>query len=339
VQLKRLGRTGLKVTEICMGTMTFGNQAPEEIAHAILDRALEAGVNFIDTADIYPVPGSIKTAGRTEEVVGRWLKGKRQRVVLATKCGNRVGPEPNDQGLSRQHILDAVDASLRRLQTDYIDLYQVHRPDPETPLEETMRALDDLVRWGKVRYIGCSNFEAWRLCKALWISDRLHLSRFESVQPPYSLLARGIEPELLPLCSEEGVGVITYSPLAGGLLTGKYRRDQPPPEGTRFALDVPTGPLYRDRYWHDRMFAAVERVKEVAQACGVTPVQLSIAWLLHQSAVTSIILGATRLEHLEEGLKALELKLDSATIEALDAVAAPEASPPQPTARERGALR
>ena len=323
MQLKRLGRTGLKVTEICMGTMTFGNQAPEEIAHAILDRALEAGVSFIDTADIYPVPGSVKTAGRTEEVVGRWLKDKRHRIVLATKCAARVGPGPNDEGSSRQHILDAIDASLRRLQTDYVDLYQIHWPDTDTPLEETVRALDDLVRWGKVRYIGCSNFEAWRLCKALWISDRLRLSRFESVQPPYSLLARGIERELLPLCAAEGVGTITYSPLAGGLLTGKYRRDQPPPEGTRFALDYPTGPLYRERYWHERLFDAVERVEEIAQACGVTSVQLSIAWLLHRPAVTSVILGATRLEHMEEALKALDAKLDSATIEALDAVAPP----------------
>jgi len=323
MQLKRLGRTGLKVTEICMGTMTFGNQAPEETAHAILGRALEAGVNFIDTADVYPVPASVNTAGRTEEVVGRWLKGKRQRVVLATKCGARVGPGPNDQGSSRKHILDAIDASLRRLQTDYVDLYQIHWPDTETPLEETVRALDDLVRWGKVRYIGCSNFEAWRLCKALWISDRLSLSRFESVQPQYNLLSRGIERELLPLCDEEGVGVMTYSPLAGGLLSGKYRRDQPPPEGTRFALDYPTGPLYRERYWHEGLFDAVERVREVAQACGVTTVQLAIAWLLQRPGVTSVILGATRLEHLEEALKALDVKLDAATVEALDAIAPP----------------
>ena len=323
MQLKRLGRTGLKVTEICVGTMTFGNQAPEESARAILDRALEAGVNFIDTADIYPVPGSVKTAGRTEEVVGGWLKGKRQRVVLATKCAARVGPEPNDEGSSRKHILDAIDASLRRLQTDYVDLYQIHWPDTETPLEETLRALDDLVRWGKVRYIGCSNFEAWRLCKALWISDRLGLSRFESVQPQYSLLSRGIERELLPLCAEEGLGVMTYSPLAGGLLSGKYRRGEPPPEGTRFALDYPTGPLYRERYWHGRLFDAVERIKELAQACGVTTVQLSIAWLLQRGAVTSVILGATRLEHLDEALKALDVNLDPATIEGLDAAAPP----------------
>ena len=322
MQLKRLGRTGLKVTEICMGTMTFGNQAPEETAHAILDRALEAGVNFIDTADIYPIPGAVKTAGRTEEVIGRWLKGKRHSVVLATKCGARVGPGPNDEGSSRQHILDAIDASLRRLQTDYVDLYQIHWPDTQTPLEETVLALHDLVRWGKVRYVGCSNFEGWRLCKALWISDRLALSRFESVQPQYNLLSRGIERELLPLCAEESVGVMTYSPLAGGLLSGKYSREQPPPEGTRFALDRPTGPLYRERYWHDRLFDAVERAQELAQSCGVTSVQLAIAWLLQQP-LTSVILGATRLEHLEEALKGLDVKLDAATIEALDALAPP----------------
>ena len=306
-----------------MGTMTFGSQAAEDVAHAILDRAAEAGVNFIDTSDIYPVPVSIGTAGRTEEIVGRWLKDKRQRIVLATKCVGPMGPEPNDRGASRRHILDAVDGSLRRLQTDYIDLYQLHWPDPETPLDETMRALDDLVRWGKVRYVGCCNFEAWRLCKAISISDRLGLSRFESVQPLYNLLARGIERELLPFCAEEGVGVMTYNPLAGGLLTGKYRRDQPPPEGTRFALGNPTGSLYRGRYWHEGMFETVERMKEVAQACSVSPAQLSVAWLLQRPAVTSVILGATRPEQLEETLKAVGVSLDSATIGALDALAPP----------------
>jgi len=306
-----------------MGTMTFGNQAPEETAHAILDRALEAGVNFIDTSDIYPVPVSIETVGRTEEIVGRWLKSKRQRVVLATKCVGQVGPGPNDQGASRRHILDAVDGSLRRLQTDYIDLYQLHWPDTETPLEETMRALDDLVRWGKVRYVGCSNFEAWRLCKALWVSDRLGLNRFETVQPRYNLLARGIERELLPFCVEEGVGVMAYNPLAGGLLTGKYRPDEPPPEGTRFALENPTGSLYRGRYWHEGMFETVERVKEAAQACGVSPAQLSVAWLLQRLAVTAVILGATRPEQLKETLEAVDVSLDAATIAALDALAPP----------------
>jgi aryl-alcohol dehydrogenase-like predicted oxidoreductase len=324
MRVKRMGRTGLKVSEICMGTMTFGSQADEKAAHAILDRALEAGVNFIDAADIYPVPPSIETAGRTEEIVGRWLVGKRDRVVLATKCRARVGPGPNDEGLSRGHILDAVEASLRRLQTDYIDLYQVHSPDPETPLDETMRALDDLVRWGKVRYLGCSNFEAWRLYKSLWVSDRLRLARFDCVQPRYNLLHRDIERDLLPACLEEGIGVIAYNPLAGGFLTGKYRRDEAAPEGTRFAMGGRSGPLYRARYWHDELFEAVDKVKAVADECEATPAQVSVAWMLRQPAVTSAILGATRQEQLDETLKAAELTLDAAAMEALNAIWPPD---------------
>jgi 1-deoxyxylulose-5-phosphate synthase len=323
MRIKRLGRTGLKVSEICMGTMTFGSQADEGTAHAILDRAIEAGVNFVDVADIYPVPPTVETAGRTEEIVGRWLAGRRSRVVVATKCRGRVGPGPNDEGLSRVHILDAADASLRRLQTDYIDLYQLHWPDTETPLEETLQALDDLVRWGKVRYIGCSNFEAWRLCKALGVSKRLRLARFESVQPRYNLLHREIERDLLPACVEEGVGVIAYNPLAGGLLSGKYRRGEPPPEGTRFALAAGTGSLYRDRYWRDELFDAVDAVKVAADNCGATPAQVSLAWLLQQPALTSAILGATRLEHVDETLKAAELNLDASAMQALSAISPP----------------
>ncbi len=324
MRVKRMGRTGLKVTEICMGTMTFGAQADEKAGHAIMDRAVEAGVNFVDTADIYPVPPSIETAGRTEEIVGRWLRDKRSRVVLATKCRARVGREPNDEGLSRAHILDAVEASLRRLQTDYIDLYQVHAPDPETPLDETMQALDDLVRWGKVRYLGCSNFEAWRLYKSLWVSDRLRLARFDCAQPRYNLLHRDIERDLLPACVEEGIGVIAYNPLAGGFLTGKYKREEPAPEDTRFGLGGRSGPLYRARYWRDEMFDAAERVKEIAAGCGATPAQVSVAWVLRQPAVTSAIVGATRLEQIEETLKAVELTLEDSTMEALTAVAPPE---------------
>jgi aryl-alcohol dehydrogenase (NADP+) len=323
MRIKRLGRTGLKVSEICMGTMTFGSQADEGTAHAILDRAVEAGVNFVDVADIYPVPPTIETAGRTEEIVGRWLAGRRSRVVVATKCRGRVGPGPNDEGLSRVHILDAAEASLHRLQTDYIDLYQLHWPDIETPLEETLQALDDLVRWGKVRYIGCSNFEAWRLCKALGVSERLRLARFESVQPRYNLLHREIERDLLPACVEEGVGVIAYNPLAGGLLSGKYRRGEPPPEGTRFALAAGTGSLYRDRYWRDELFDAVDAVKAAADGCGATPAQVSLAWLLQQPALTSAILGATRLEQVDETLKAAELNLDASAMQALNAISPP----------------
>jgi aryl-alcohol dehydrogenase-like predicted oxidoreductase len=323
MEVKRMGRTGLKVTEICMGTMTFGAQVEEDVAHAILDCALDAGVNFVDTADIYPVPPAIETAGRTEEIVGHWLRGKRSRVVLATKCRARVGSGPNDEGLSRGHILDAVDASLRRLETDYIDLYQVHAPDPDTPLDETLRALDDLVRWGKVRYIGCSNFEAWRLYKSLWVSDRLRLARFDCVQPRYNLLHRDIELDLLPACLEEGIGVIAYNPLAGGFLAGKYRRDEPPPEDTRMGLTGGAGPLYRSRYWHDNLFDAVDKVKEVAEGCGGTPVQVAVAWVLRQPAVTSAIVGATRVEQLEDSLKGVELTLDDPAMETLNALSPP----------------
>src|SRR5213593_4127964 len=236
MNLRRLGRTGLKVSEICLGTMTFGHQCDEPTSVAILNRAADQGVTFIDTADVYPVPPAPETAGRTEEIVGRWLQGQRRRFVLATKCRMRVGLGANDEGLSRRHILEAVDDSLRRLQTDYIDLYQPHSPDPDTPLEETLQALDDLVRQGKVRYLGCSNYPAWQVALALGHSARSGWARFDCVQPRYNLLYRDIEAELLPLCSDQGLGVIAYNPLAGGFLTGRYQEQEPPPSGTRFTL-------------------------------------------------------------------------------------------------------
>lgn len=206
MKIRRLGRTGLKVSEICLGTMTFGHQCDEPTSLAILDRAAEAGVTFIDTADAYPVPPTPETAGRTEEILGGWLQGKRERFVLATKCRIRVGPGPNDEGLSRKHILKAIEDSLRRLKTDYIDLYQGHTFDPETPQEETLRTFDDLVRQGKVRYVGCSNFAAWQLALALGTSERLGLARYDCLQPRYNLLFRDIEAELLPLCRDRRRG-------------------------------------------------------------------------------------------------------------------------------------
>ena len=246
MKIRRMGQTGLKVSEICLGTMTFGHQADETTSFAILDHAAEAGVTFIDTADCYPVPPTLETAGRTEEIIGRWLKGKRDRFVLATKCRVRVGPGPNDEGLSRRHILSAVEDSLRRLQTDVIDLYQAHAPDPETPLEESLHAFDLLVRQGKVRYVGCSNYPAWQVVLGLGVSARLGLARFDCVQPRFNLLHRDIEAELLPLCQNQGVGVIAYNPLAGGFLSGKYATLDPPAAGTRFMLGK-TGELYRER--------------------------------------------------------------------------------------------
>jgi aryl-alcohol dehydrogenase-like predicted oxidoreductase len=229
VKIKRMGRTGLRVSEVCLGTMTFGHQCDEPTSFAILDRAWSAGVNFIDTADVYPLPPDLATVGATETIIGNWFKarpGRRHETILATKCNGAMSSAPNDQGLSRRHILDAIDASLRRLQTDVIDLYQVHFYDANTPLDETLRALDDLVRTGKVRYIGCSNYLAHQLAKALWISDKLGIARYDCVQPRYNLLFREFENELLPFCQQEGVGVIAYNPLAGGFLTGGRARSR-----------------------------------------------------------------------------------------------------------------
>src|SRR5438477_107355 len=258
---RRMGRTGLKVSEICLGTMTFGHQCDEKTSFAIMDKAAEHGVDFIDTADVYPVPPTPETAGRTETIIGKWLEGKRQRFVLATKCRMRVGKGPNDEGLSRRHILDAVEDSLRRLRTDFIDLYQPHSPDPDAPLEETLRALDDLVRQGKVRYLGCSNYPAWQVALALGHSARHGWSRFDCVQPRYNLLYREIEAELLPLCRDQGIGVIVYNPLAGGFLTGKYSTLEALSEGTRFTLGK-TGELYRERYWNQSQLEAVRQLKQ-----------------------------------------------------------------------------
>ena len=307
MKVKRLGRTGLKVTEVCLGTMTFGYQCDEQASFKIMDTAAELGVNFIDTADVYPVPVSLESAGRTEEIIGKWLHGKRDDFVLATKCRMQMGPRPNDAGLSRKHILSAIDASLRRLQTDYVDLYQVHAPDPETPIDETLSALDAIVESGKARYVGCSNFQAWQLAKALWASDRLGLARFDSVQPRYNLLFREIEHDLFPLCLDQGVGVIVYNPLAGGFLTGKHRAGKPPAENTRIAV---AGGLYMDRYWNDASFQAVERLRESFAARGKSLTHAAVAWVLKQPALTSAIVGATSADQLRDSLRGVDVELD-----------------------------
>jgi len=335
VEYRRLGRAGLKVSALCLGTMTFGSQCDRETSFAIMDAAVEGGITFFDTADAYPSPSSLETNGLTEEIVGEWirLRRQRQRVILATKCHEPMGREPNDRGLSRKHILEAVDASLRRLGTDYIDLYQTHRDDPDTPLDETLRALDDLVRAGKVRYLGGSNYSAWRLMKALAVSERLGLARFDAIQPRYNLLYREIEAELLPLCREEGVGVIVYNPLAGGFLSGKYRRDAPPPEGTRFALGA--APLYRGRYWYEPHFDAVERLQAFFAPRGQRLPQVALAWTLHQPGLTSAIVGASRPEQIADALAATELVLDDAALATLDEAwyALPRPRPGSPMAR------
>src|SRR5271155_897374 len=234
----RLGRTRLQVSRLCLGAMTFGLQSDEGPAAAILDRAADGGIDFLDSSDAYPLGGDLATRGVTEEILGRWLRGKRDRFILATKCFVPTGPAPFDAGNSRKHILAAAEASLRRLQTDYIDLYQLHGYDPDTPIDETLGALDDLVHQGKVRYIGCSNFLTYQLVRAVGRTETLGLARFDSVQPRYNLLFREIEREMLPFCGEEGVGVIPYNPIAGGLLSGKHTYSAAPAEGTRFTLGV-----------------------------------------------------------------------------------------------------
>src|SRR4051794_1905796 len=305
----RLGRTGLQVSQICLGTMTFGLQCDEPTSVAILDKAAEAGVTFVDAADVYPLGGGPETVGRTEEIIGSWMKGKREQFIVATKCFGRMGPNRWDQGNSRKHILDAIDGSLRRLQTDYVDLYQLHGPDPNTPLDETLEALDDLVRWGKVRYVGCSNFLAYQVARAVGRSEALGTARFDSVQPRYNLLFRQIERELLPLCAEEGIGVIPYNPLAGGLLAGKHDRKTEPAEGSRFTLGT-AGSMYQQRYWHDREFDTVEAMRPIAADAGVSMATLAVSWVLANPVVTAPIIGASRPEQLQDSLAAAEQPLD-----------------------------
>ena len=304
----KLGQTGLTISRLVLGTMTFGLQTDEETSIKILDTAAEAGINFLDTADVYPLGGGLPTAGRTEEIIGRWLKGKREHFIIATKAVGKVGSAPWDQGSSRKHILDAIDASLRRLGTDYVDLYQLHSDDASTPLDETLEALDTVVRAGKVRYIGVSNFLAYRLARALGRADVRHLTRFVSIQPRYNLLFREIERELLPLAQEEGLAVIPYNPLAGGLLTGKHKLAEGPTSGTRFTLGT-AAERYQERYWHDREFNTVEELRTVADLAGLSLTTLALAWVLSNPIITAPIIGASRPEQLIDSLKAVEVKL------------------------------
>ena len=312
----RLGGTGLVVSRLCLGTMTFVFQCDEDTSRAILDEAFSAGITFIDTADVYPLGGGGRTAGTTEEIVGRWMKGRRDDVVLATKCFYPMSRRPWDQGSSRHHIINALDASLRRLQTDRIDLYQLHAWDPRTPIDESLGALDDLVRAGKILYAGCSNFLAYQVARSLGRSEALGLARFDSVQPRYNLLFRQIERELLPLCSEEGIGVIPYNPMAGGFLTGKHRPGTPT-ESTRFTLGT-AADMYQERYWNERAFATVEAIRPLAADAGMTMAQLAVAWVLAHPAVTAPIIGASRPEQLADALAALSTPLDADLKAALD---------------------
>ena len=317
MQHVRFGRTGLQVSRLCLGTMTFGLQCDEKASHAILDAAAERGITFLDTADVYPLGGTLEDVGRTEEILGRWLRGRRDGFVLATKCGGRTGPAPWQQGASRKQVLASIDASLRRLGTDYVDLFQVHHFDANTPVDETAEALDAVVRSGKARYVGVSNYHAYRVARALGRSEALGLARPVSVQPRYNLLFRQIERELLPLCGEEGLAVIPYNPLAGGLLTGKHQRAAPPPEGSRFALGT-AGRMYAERYWKEREFDTVDAVTALAKENGLDPVALAVGWVLAHPAVTSAIIGASRPDQLGASVDAAGLKLDAGLKARLD---------------------
>jgi 1-deoxyxylulose-5-phosphate synthase len=297
--------------------MTFGLQCDEPTSGVILDRAAEGGVDFLDTSDAYPLGGDLATRGVTEEILGRWLRGKRDRFIVATKCFVPTGPAPFDGGNSRKHILAAVEASLRRLQTDYIDLYQLHGYDRATPIDETLGALDDLVHQGKVRYIGCSNFFTYQLVRAVGRTETLRLTRLDCVQPRYNLLFRQIEREMLPFCGEEGIGVIPYNPIAGGLLSGKHSRANPPPEGTRFTLGS-AAQNYQDRYWHDREFDTVEILRQLADEAGVSLVTLAVAWVLANQAITAPIIGASSPDQLGPSLAAAEFTLDDGLKHRLD---------------------
>jgi 1-deoxyxylulose-5-phosphate synthase len=313
----RLGRSGLQVSRLCLGTMTFGLQSDEATGVAVMDRAVEGGIDFFDTSDAYPLGGDLTTRGRTEEIIGRWLPGKRDQIILATKCFAPTGPAPFDGGNSRKHIMSAVEASLRRLGTDYIDLYQLHGYDRNTPIDETLSALDDLVHSGKVRYVGCSNFLTYQLVRAIGRSETLRLARFDSVQPRYNLLFRQIEREMLPFCEEDGVGVISYNPIAGGLLSGKHNRSAEPPEGTRFTLGN-AGSMYQQRYWHEQMFDTVEALRKLADEAGVSLVTLSVAWVLANKAITAPIIGASQPRQLDASLAAATYELDPDLKQRLD---------------------
>ena len=318
MEARKLGRTGLKVSALCLGGNTFGWTTDQAVSEAVLDAYVEAGGNFIDTADVYArwAPGN--KGGESETALGIWTAARRNRpaVIIATKVCGPMGPGPNDGGLSRQHIMEGVEASLRRLQTDYIDLYQAHWDDKDTPLEETLRAFDDLVRQGKVRYLGASNHVAWRLTRALWVSDRHGFPRYECLQPKYNLVIRDeYERELEPLCLEQSIGVIPYSSLASGFLSGKYRRGGTLPTTARAAGVQKT-------YMNERGFAVLAAVEKVAAGAGATPAQVALSWLAHRPGITAPIASATSVAQLKEIAAAVDLRLDAEARKTLDEASA-----------------
>jgi aryl-alcohol dehydrogenase (NADP+) len=292
-------------------------QCDEATSFSILNTAAEAGITFFDTADVYPIGGTPQTAGRTEEIVGKWMRGKRENLIIATKCGGKMGMAPWQQGTSRKHVMSAIDASLKRLGTDYVDLYQVHHFDANTPVDETVMAFDAVVQSGKARYVGVSNYHAYRVARALGRSETLGAAKLVSVQPRYNLLFRQPERELLPLCAEENLALIPYNPLAGGLLTGKHKAAAKPPEGSRFTLGT-AAKLYTERYWNEREFATIEALRKLAQENGIELATLAVAWVLANPAVTAPLIGASKPEQLKASVAAAELKLDAGLKAKLD---------------------
>ncbi|OMF22531.1 aldo/keto reductase [Paenibacillus sp. FSL H8-0548] len=307
MQFRRLGHSGLKVSVLGLGTNAFGKRADFEASKQIIHSALDKGINFIDTANIY-------AGTESERIIGEVLEGTRHDVILATKAGLPRGAGVNERGSSRHHLQAELESSLKRLKTDYVDLYQIHTFDPETPLEETLRALEDMVRSGKVRYIGASNYFAWELMKALGISARLGLNRFVSTQTSYSLADRTPESELVPMCLDQGVGIIPYFPLAGGILTGKYSSSEQVPDGSRAQTD----PNFK-RFLQNKTITLGERVGELARQLECSPAVLSLSWLMHQPVVSTVIVGATKAEQLEENMKSVSMQLSAASLQELDA--------------------
>ncbi|UCE02384.1 MAG: aldo/keto reductase [Candidatus Latescibacterota bacterium] len=318
MELRFLGNTGLKVSSLCFGTMTFGGQwkmvgtTTQKDADALVSRCIEAGINFFDTADIY-------STGESEEILGKALGPRRRDVVVATKVRGRMAEAPNEVGLSRHHILESVDRSLRRLGTDWIDLYQVHSWDPLTPLEETLRALDDCVRWGKVRYIGASNFAGWQLMKALAVSERLGVERFVTLQPLYNLVVRDVENELVPLCQDQGLSLLPWSPLAGGFLTDKYRRGRSAPDGARRAIAEDQFLKFDE----ERGLDVLEALADIAAPHEGSVAQAALNWLLAKPWVASVIIGARTMQQLDENLATTKWSLTPAEVEKLDAMMPP----------------
>ena len=310
-----LGHTGVQVSPLCLGCMNFGWRTNEQDSVQIIHHALEMGINLVDTADMYG-------KGASEEILGKALKqsGRRDKIVLATKVHYPMSDDPNARGSSRRHIIEGCEASLRRLQTDYIDLYQLHDPSAEVPIDETLRALDDLIQRGWVRYIGASSFAAWEIVEALWVSKEYRLNRFISEQPPYNLLDRRIERELIPMAETYGIGLLVWSPLAMGFLTGRYRRSEPAPTDSRFHI-------FSQDWWKehhiDAAYDVVEEVEKLSAEKGCTPTQLNLAWCMQQPGVTSVIIGPRTIEQLKDCLSALKVSILGKELKCLDEIAPP----------------